>query len=151
MIYKIENTYDFISHCCIINHKFLDNGAEHYELLKINNNTFDIKKLNDSNNSVINNDSNNNIINNNTKNDIFKNFENIRGENSKLFENNVDYKTDMNIKLDNYNLYNYDESEYNEGLKNIKFKDKIVYDDFINIHSKIKTVIKNNNISENDK
>ena len=36
-------------------------------------------------------------------------------------------------------------------MKNNKFKVKIVYDDFIEIHAKIKTVIKNNIISENDK
>ena len=29
-MYKIENTDNFISHCRIINHKFLD-STEHYE------------------------------------------------------------------------------------------------------------------------
>ena len=69
-IYTIESIDDFISYCYILNHKYLDNITEHYELLKINNLTFDIKKLNDDNNSVNNNnDSNNNIINiNNNKN-----------------------------------------------------------------------------------
>ena len=35
-LYSYINNEEFISHCMILNHVYLDTGAEHYELLKIN-------------------------------------------------------------------------------------------------------------------
>ena len=48
-LYKYENTANYFSHCCIINHKILQNNIPHYELLTINEFTFDVNELNKEN------------------------------------------------------------------------------------------------------
>ena len=44
-LYNVNSEDNFLSYCMILNHKLLESGAEHFNLLKINNN-FDHNILN---------------------------------------------------------------------------------------------------------
>lgn len=45
LLYNFNSDDNFLSYCMILNHKYLESGAEHFNLLKINNN-FDHNILN---------------------------------------------------------------------------------------------------------
>ena len=84
-IFNIESVH--YQYCMIINHTYTKNKAEHYELLKINQNFFDLNFLNDMKinnyfqNIIGNHNSNNNKqINNNIEKMSYKDLMNTRDD-----------------------------------------------------------------------
>lgn len=117
-LYSYINNEEFISHCMILNHVYLDTGAEHYELLKINSFAFDENELNNINvneNDSISTNNNIKIINSNQKlndnkiNDKVNANNDESKHNNDLNNSNMDSNltnNDENPKLDNPNTKN---------------------------------------------
>ena len=143
LLYKIINNKEFISYCCIINHTYINNRVEHYELLKINRFTFNYQKLNSENhnndkidknitNFHLNKDTNNNniISLNIIKKEIFDIYNNIDINN----KNNNFYKQKKidNVINDNKNI-NLEKNFEKDTINS----DKIIIDDFENERLKV--------------
>ena len=154
-LYHYTTDDNFLSFCMILNHKYLDSGAEHFNLLKINKN-FDHNILNslDDKGKILalnknkNNINNVNIINTNQYNqDNNKKKYNIkRKKNSTLNINRIENSDNYyETKIEESNSLSDDNSIDLSLETNNNDESKIIIDEFKDIHDKIKDIILSHN------
>ena len=147
ILYNFNSEDNFLSYCMILNHKLLESGAEHFNLLKINNN-FDYNILNSIDDKAkfklldIN---KNNNHNNEPKHLVKHNYINDKIKSTKININNNEDSSEQtdNNKIDSENIsYN---SSNNSSLEINHKNNNFIIDEFTEIHEKIKELIKSNN------
>ena len=146
LLYNYISEDNFLSYCMILNHKYLETGAEHFNLLKINNN-FNLNLLNtlEDKDKIKPLDINNNYD---------QNKQNINSDKDKYIMSKKNYtKLNANIKDESSVETNKNELEYMDKSSNksintsseIKdYNTNFIIDEFTDIHQKIKDIINSN-------
>ena len=106
-LYKHNNDSEIFQYCMILNHTYTEHNAEHYELLIVNQHTFDIKYLNSEDyvkNNLPKNINEINLINNIDNNRMILKDKNKNYNNAEIIK--IKKETKININNNSFDLSN---------------------------------------------